>query len=58
MIERRDIPFDVCLTRLKGVFQEVSGDPKECLDALAGEFKTEEISDDVAMLAMSVHGGD
>ena len=56
LIERRDVHFDVTLSRLKQTLQHAPQAPEDCLEALAGEFHAEEINDDVAMLAMSVDG--
>jgi PAS domain S-box-containing protein len=54
LIERRGLHFDVGLERLKGVLERAPQDPEACLDFVAEQCRSDEIPDDVAMLAMAV----
>ncbi len=54
LIERRDAHLHAGLERLKQLFATVPGDAEGCLDALAEAYRTEEIPDDVAMLAVAI----
>ena len=54
LIERRDAHLHAGLDRLKQLFAAVPGDAEGCLDALAEAYRTEEIPDDVAMLAVAI----
>jgi serine phosphatase RsbU (regulator of sigma subunit) len=53
LIERRGDDLGVGLERLREVFARVPAAPGPCLDQIAEEYRTEQIPDDVAMLAIS-----
>jgi PAS domain S-box-containing protein len=53
LIERRGDDLGVGLERLREVFARVPAAPGPCLDQIADEYRTEQIPDDVAMLAIS-----
>jgi phosphoserine phosphatase RsbU/P len=56
LIERRDVDLTRGLARLKDVLARSPVQPDECLQFLAGEFSSDAIPDDVAMLAMTTRG--
>ena len=53
LIERRGDDLGVGLERLREVFARAPAAPGPCLDQIADEYRTEQIPDDVAMLAIS-----
>ena len=53
LIERRGDDLGVGLERLREVFARAPAAPGLCLDQIAEEYRTEQIPDDVAMLAIS-----
>lgn len=56
LIERRGDDLASALERLKRALAEAPVEPTACLERLAGEYETQEVPDDVAMLAMAVAG--
>ena len=54
LIERRGENLEVGLTRIKRALAEAPEDPEACLRSLAAGLGTDDVPDDVAMLAMAV----
>jgi Stage II sporulation protein E (SpoIIE)/GAF domain len=53
LIERRGDDLLAALERLKRTFADAPADPAACLEHLAHEYESEQVPDDVAMLAMA-----
>ena len=53
LIERRDMPIEASLERLKQALAGAPDDPEACLEAIVREFDTEDWPDDVALLAVA-----
>ena len=53
LIERRGDDLMAALERLKRTFADAPADPAACLEHLAHEYESEQVPDDVAMLAMA-----
>jgi serine phosphatase RsbU (regulator of sigma subunit) len=53
LIERRGEDLGAGLERLREVFSRAPAAPGRCLEQIAEEYRSEEIPDDVAMLAIS-----